>query len=148
MVFEALRGPRQWFYTSEERATLSKGAIPPGYTNVWLGRGENIPGVYCISSDMSDRPDPRDSSVNGYVTTMAFGNLAIQVLTVRLSPPEFRPNRLTTDLRPGPWENLLLRIWPPSPQTGWPLSMAFDGELGIEALSLRFRPEGPSADAV
>ena len=147
MVFEALRGSRRWFYNDVERAAFVGGTVALGYTNVWYGRSENLPGVYCFASDMSDSPNPEESLTTGYVTTLAFGNLAIQVVSVRLSPPEFRPNRLTTDLRPGPWDDLLLRVWPPSVGTIWPLAMAFDGELGIESLSLRFRPKTPSARA-
>jgi len=148
MVFEALRGPRQWFYSPAERAELAAGGIPSGYTNAWYGRCGDLPGVYCLASDMSDRPDPSTSSANGYLTTMAFGSVAVQVVTIRLSPPEFRPNRITTDLRPGPWDKLLLRVWPPAQEARWPPQMTFDGELGVESLSLRYRPVGSVASAV
>jgi hypothetical protein len=140
MVFEALRGNRAWFYEPTERAAVRLGAVPAGFTKVWLGQCVDLPSIHCIGSDMSDTPDPIAASAKGYVTTLAFGILAIQVLTVRLSAGAPQVTRITTDLRPGPWEETVLQVWPPTENAQWPLALGLDGERGVEELSLRFRP--------
>src|SRR5262249_39920297 len=96
--------------------------------------------------DMSESADKIATEARAYLTTMAFGTVAIQVFTLR--PPADAPPgvRITTDVRQGPWSEAMIQIWPPTLGVQWPPSLGLSGEVGIAHLATRFRPvTAPSA---
>jgi len=141
MVLEALRSGTTWFYSQEERALMrGESAIPPR-TRVWLAKCVNLPGTYCASSDLSETPSQGAQEAKAYVTTIAFRDLALQVVTARA--PERAPTSatLTTDVRPGPWSQVTVSMWPPSAGSlAWPPPLGLDGEAGLAAVIDRWRP--------
>ncbi len=147
MVFEALRDNMDWFYRPEDRAGVRAGSMPERFTRIWIGTCVNLPSLHCVASDLADAPSRDESAARGYVTTLAFGTLAVQVMSVRLSKDDARIGQITTDVQPGPWDSTLLRVWPPTEHAQWPLAMGFDGECGVEALSRRFRPIALGSEA-
>lgn len=75
------------------------------------------------------------------VTTMVFGPLAIQVARMKLPDTAPRARTITADVRPGPWDQTTIRVWPNGPEpVSWPPSVGLHGEAGIDALSKRWSP--------
>jgi hypothetical protein len=72
----------------------------------------NLPGPYCSSCDHWEKADHQSEQTRLYVTTIAFETLALQVATLRTikAIPPHVP--IQTDVRPGAWEEALVRIWP------------------------------------
>ena len=72
---------------------------------------------------------------------MAFGSLALQVVTIR-TPAAIPANvAVTYDIREGPWDQILVQVWPISQDTRvWPPSHGLAGALGLEALTVRLSP--------
>jgi hypothetical protein len=140
MVFEAVRLPeKEWFYSAEDRAAMKRSHDIPSRTNVWLGPILDLNGFFAAASDMSEAPPAVAHQVRGYVTTMAFGSVALQVATLR--GPHVPANvALTTSVRKGPWDSCTLRIWPSTEPVSWPPTQALNGEAGFEALRSRFAP--------
>ena len=140
MVVEALRDGVEWFYTEDERDQLRRDLQPPPRTTVWVAQAEGINGAYCAATDASDTFERNPNGVTAYITTMTFGALALQVMTLRMPPHIPEGTGVTTDVQPGPWSDCTLRVWPmESTRKYWPPPVTLNGELGVEALSRRFR---------
>ena len=98
-------------------------------------------GPYCSASDLSGVAEISSDQVRAYVTTMAFGPLAIQVLSGKLPSSIPQSTTITGDLRPGPWDQVTIQIWPiQSERDAWPASMGLSGELGLDTFSERWSP--------
>jgi len=139
MVFEALRGHRVWFYDQDEREALRLSRTIPARTTVWLAKCLNLPGAYCSATDHSETARQGPDETRLYVTTMAFGKLALQVATARLAPALPPDAPVTVDVTPGPWEQCTLSTWPtPSESLAWPPQVDLVGELGVEAFHSRW----------
>lgn len=141
MVFEGLRGTAEWFYEQDDRGEIAAGAISVNRTNVWMAKCVDLPSIHCVSSDMADAPHPHSATVRGYVTTMAFGNLALQVVSLKVSGAAAAAPSITTGTRGTAWPDVLLQIGPPGVDRDWPQPLGLNGEIGVEELSLRFRLE-------
>jgi hypothetical protein len=139
MVFEGLRGDAEWFYDQEDRSVVATGAVSLSRTNVWLAKCVDLPSIHCISSDMADAPHPQPATVRGYVTTMAFGSLALQVVSLKVSGWAAGVPVLSTDTRGTEWPDVLVQIGPPGVDTEWPPRLGLNGEVGVEELNTRFR---------
>jgi hypothetical protein len=108
MVFEALRDDRPRFYLSTERITLKETLQPPEKTFVWIAKCiENI-NLSCEGHNLTGIVVESTSPVSAYVTTMAFGALAIQVLSVRLLESIRQYSQVISNLRSGPWDQVTL----------------------------------------
>jgi hypothetical protein len=145
MVQEALRREQPWVYTPEERSQLRQASLHPPGTKVWIAKCINLPGPCCAASDLFSKAPPSADQERGYVTTMAFGSLAVQVLSFRL--PYVIPESvdITTDVRPGPWRSTAAQIWPSLwPQVPWPPPIGLLGEEGFEVFCARWNPLQPS----
>jgi hypothetical protein len=140
MVFEALRGQGPWFYTREERVALKDLLQIPARTNVWIAKCVDIPGAYCEASNHYETATRDSSGAHLYVTTMAFGCIALQTATLRLPPSIPISTRVTTDLRAGPWEQCALGLWPGTRDSWtWPPDIGLAGEAGIKEFHSRWR---------
>lgn len=140
MVFEALRRDRGWFYTQDERDLFRRELRPPPRTAVWVASAAAVNGAYCAAADASECSDENPDAVRAYITTMAFGPLALQVITLRVPPHIPAHVAVTTDVQPGQWSECTRQVWPVSAgPLGWPPSTALNGEIGVEALGRRFK---------
>lgn len=141
MVFEALRSEKPMFYLSSERHTLRESRLLPRRTTIWIAKCVNQPNAYSSALDLSGTVEETAQRVEAYVTTMAFGSLAIQVLSGRMPDGVPTTATITAELRPGPWDDVVLRIWPiAAGAIEWPRQMGLDGDIGIEAFSERWSP--------
>jgi len=71
---------------------------------------------------------------------MAFGALALQVVSSHLPATVPLDTEITTDLKPGPWNDATIRIWPVSSQPQvWPPKIGLNGVFGLDELSERFK---------
>lgn len=140
MVFEALRSGSTWFYTDSDRRSVARGAGLPPRTRVWAASCLNLPGTYCASSDLSESPKKGRNEGAAYVTTIAFRDLALQVVTARAPRDVSAEVPITTEIRTGPWEDATLSVWPPAEQAAsWPPRLGLDGESGLNVLVDRWK---------
>jgi hypothetical protein len=141
MVYEALRLEAPWFFANSERRALSESLRLPPQTSIWIAKCVGQAGVFCSASDLSGVAEVSTDQVRAYVTTMGFGPLAIQVLSGKLSSPIPRSTIITGDLRPGPWDQVTIQIWPiQSGRVAWPASLGLSDELGLDTFSKRWSP--------
>jgi hypothetical protein len=73
---------------------------------------------------------------------MAFGSLALQVVTIRPPAAMSADATVTYGVSDGPWDQTLIQIWPTSLDVQvWPLAYGLDGDMGLEALTERPSPQ-------
>ncbi len=138
MVFEALRRESPHFYSTDERAGLRDSATVPARTNVWLAKCVHLPGVYVTASDHADTPDHSPHGARLYSTTMGFGHLAVQVVSVKM-PANVPPSMpVRTEVLPGPWQDLTLALSASGHAIRWPMSLGLNGEVGLESFANRW----------
>lgn len=141
MVYEALGHERQWFFSDKERSRFRETLQPSPATRVWIAACASQLGPYCTSSDMGGVARELPGGVGGYVTTMCFGPLAIQVLAFKSSDLLVATPRLTVETRPGDWDRLALQVWPPpAGPVVWPAPLGLNGMRGLETFGDRFLP--------
>ena len=139
MALEALYPERVFFYSENERQNIRAVSAIPERTSIWIAKCVNQPNIYSAGKDL--RTAPGDNEAKAYVTTMAFGSLAIQVASIRTLANLPKESQITYDSREGPWDKILLRVWPIIPYSQqWPPSYGLDGEWGLEALTERLSP--------
>jgi hypothetical protein len=144
MVYEALRLHQPWVFTADERRQLRSSVIPP-QTKVWIAKVVNLPGACCAATDLFSNNPASSDQERAYVTTMAFGPLALQVLNFRL--PYSIPDSMdvTTDVRPGPWRAAAAQVWPiVRPSVPWPPPIGLLGQAGFDVFCERWKPLGGS----
>jgi hypothetical protein len=140
MVHECIQPLRSRYFTQAERTDFMNGVMPVGAT-VWVGRyADHNRGVHCSSAGLFTKPD---RVIDGHVLTFAVGQCMIQVFVKRAAPDH------PVAVKPGPWRELLLEIWPPLLEcsvTGaavmWPPPLSAR-KLGIDTLLRRFADLGP-----
>ena len=77
--------------------------------------------------------------ITGVSTTMVFGHVALQVLTIRVPSFVTARTEVTANVRAAPWSDLTLRIWPTQPTSlVWPPRTGLNGEAGINLFADRF----------
>lgn len=139
MALEALYPERELFYSENERRKMRAISAIPERTSIWIANCVNQPNIYSAAKDL--RTAPGDNEANAFVTTMAFGSLALQVVSIRPTANLPKEILVTYDSRVGPWDKVLLRVWPLVPYSQhWPPSYGLDGERGLEALTERLSP--------
>ena len=139
MVLEALNESKTWRFSDLERTLLSCGRNQvPGSTYIWIAKRVASPGPSYISHLLSKKGE----STVGAVTTFGFGTLAFQVLKV--VPGDM--NRGPVSCRTGPWDKVLLKVWPPQSEPAcWPPRVGIQGDIGMEELEMRFSPPGAAS---
>jgi hypothetical protein len=139
MALEALYLERGFFYSENERQNMRAVSAIPERTSIWIGKCVNQPNIYSAGKDL--RTAPGGKEVKAFVTTMAFGSLALQVVSIRITANLPKEMQVTYDTREGPWDKILLRVWPLIPYSQqWPPSYGLDGDWGLEALTERLSP--------
>jgi len=149
MVFEALRGHPNWFYADEDRRALrSTLAIPPR-THVWLAKCLALPGIYCNATDHTESAHPTPDETRMYVTTLAFGTVALQAVTAKVPGSIPESVRIEFNVHPGPWEQGTLSLWPVDTESlAWPPPLDLVGEPGLRALHTRWGEDPSNGVAV
>ena len=139
MALEALHPKKMFFYSEIEHQNMRAVSTIPERTTIWIAKCVNQPNIYSVGKYLHTAPG--DNEVKAYVTTMAFGSLAIQVLSIRTLASLPKEISITYDSREGPWDKTLLQVWPLIPHSQkWPPNYGLDGEWGLEALTERLSP--------
>jgi hypothetical protein len=140
MVLESLSPEDQArFYSDSERRQLSLDSTVPRRTYVWLAACVEQETVVTEARHLFG--GHRSPGFRGFVATLAFGFLAIQVLTLRV-PASVQPSTyFTFQQREGSWEEVLVPVWPVRGNLNWPPRQGVLGESGLEVLIGRFTEE-------
>lgn len=135
MVLEGKDTDLKKGYSQFQRERFRLRAEIPWRTSVWLAASAD---AHSFMSTKNRHMDATSKEISGVSSTMVFGAVALQVLTMRV-PPEIGPNTLiTTNVRQGPWSDATLQIWPAREAATWPPSVGLNGELGLNLLADRF----------
>jgi len=129
---------RKLFYTRHECEALHLSSAIPAKTFVWLARYSGHLNLTFIGTDVWDQEPERPEVLHGFVSTISFGYLAMQVVTfhtVQRHGPIIAPKTIA------PWGKLLLQIWPnPRASASWPPDLSFSdtGSFGLGDLIWRW----------
>lgn len=136
MVLESLDCSRPWFYSKNERRLMRGSRTMPERTSVWLTQCINHQHVYSVKKDL--RTTLGDGGLRAIATTMAFGSLAFQVVTIKTPPEIPRHVPVSYEVSDGPWDRTLVQVWPVSDcPLAWPPYYGLNGDLGLETLTER-----------
>jgi hypothetical protein len=136
MVLEAFYPDREWFYSDEDRREMRAARTIPPYTEVFIAKCVNQPNVY--TAEKGHRTGQPNDGIRAIATTMGFGCLGIQVVTVKLPSAAPRYTKVTYEVSDHPWADVLVEVWPSSEQRrNWPPKMALDGDRGLDVLTER-----------
>ena len=119
MVLEGLDAMEKRMYTQEQRERLRSSAEVPWRTSIWLAASADP--AWFMST--KNRHIGVAEGVAGASTTMGFGHIALQVLTIRVPESVGPKTAVTTDVGRGPWDELTVQIWPPRATINWPPAM-------------------------
>jgi hypothetical protein len=140
MVLEAIDSNRSWFYSAGERQSMCATLSIPARTSVWIAKCVEQPNIYSAARDL--RTSPGGDEAHAFLSTLAFGSLAIQVLSIRTSRVIPVDIPITYEVREGPWEQTLVPVWPTSQDSqAWPPHYGLAGEFGLDELSARLSQE-------
>ncbi len=136
MVFEAIKGPDHCLFSDLERCLLyNKPHEIPDFTLIWIAKLIGFPGPSSEGTILSTPTTPHRAAV----VTLVFGCLAIQLRKVVPGTKLHPATNITMDQREGPWDKVLLQIWPQPPEpVCWPPPQVIRGEGELNALELRF----------
>lgn len=137
VVFDCLRPPRH--HDSRDTTHLLTHLTPPASTfGVWLGYCLH-PLAFTEGKRLTKNAVLGSGIDEGYVLTMVFGHVVLQVLTLR--KPQSHPiATVSVDVESGPWDDALTPIWPLGLRpVKWPPKLAFDPSAGgLPFLANRF----------
>lgn len=143
MVWEYVSTKRELYYKPTEREAFINGHMPQG-TKVLIGRYSGHLSMQTFGADGSTVPGSDAEGTTAFCTTMTFGRLAVQVLSLRPRPP----HEITIEARAGvPWGRLLMQCWPQLPEherPRWPPPMAFGDGYSILDLHHMWNNPTPS----
>ena len=139
MVLESIDSDRTWFYSEDERQLMGAVQSLPPRTSVWIAKCINQPNIYSAAKDL--RTAPNNGGVRAYATTMAFGSLAFQIVSIKTSVAIPENVTLTYEITGGPWDQTLLQVWPAMQKSmEWPPQYGLNSEFGLDALTERLSP--------
>ena len=139
MVLEAIDSNRPWFYSEDEQQMMRAELSLPHRTTVWIAKCIKQPNIYSAAKD--HRTTPGDDGVHAFATTMAFGSLAFQVVSIKTPAAIPEHVNVTYDVREGHWDQTLGQVWPTSQNSlAWPPHYGLNGEFGLDALTERLSP--------
>jgi hypothetical protein len=141
MVHETSRQCQPFFYTKPERIALKESLQLPCQTYVWLAKCVKHQGIFIVAKDLGGRIEESAKLVSGYVTTMGFGPIAIQILSIKIPLESESNSGIVLQQRSGEWNDTLLPIWPiRQEKICWPALMGLDSLLGLQYFSERWSP--------
>jgi hypothetical protein len=147
MVMEYLQKANKRYFTQAERTSVMADAVPSRAmgAHVWIGRYASKNDGVLGSAACLQGPN---HSIQAHLSLFALGQFAVQVLVERSTAGQGSTLLVT---RPGPWDSLLVEIWPPTvDEAVWPPARAVL-RAGFEPLFSRFLalgaespPHGPN----
>jgi hypothetical protein len=139
MALESLALGKSWFYSEPERRQIRLTKTLPQQTYVWLAACAEQETIYAEAHHLAGIQ--KSPGLQGFTVTLAFGLLAVQVLSFRLPVSAPAGTAVTVQMRDGPWDEVLISVWP-AQQTDltWPPQQALLGESGLKFFAERFGP--------
>jgi hypothetical protein len=140
MVVESVTiANRALCYQQAEREQLRLASSIPVRTEIWLGRFSGS-SLLAAGTDLWGNVDEASRATHNCLTTLLVGHLAIQVMSVHVVP-EYCDRTITFTPKVGPWDRLLLQIWPINNILSWPPSLTFTngGTMSIARLHDRWK---------
>jgi hypothetical protein len=137
---------RRLLFERSECESLRLGYRIPERTRIWIGRYVGS-ALSLNGTDIGVTVPEVPEVAKGHVTTILVGHLAIQVLVLRVLP-EYQDKSIKVLPKSGPWNDLLLNIWPISSRpVTWPPHLSFtkSGSLSIARIADRWRIGAKSA---
>lgn len=131
---------RSLFYQRSECENLRLNSTIPDRTRVWIGRS-SLNSLHADGTDVVIQAPDGTKIGLGNATTLIVGHLALQVFAVH-PKPEYKNNPMNVAPRPGPWDDLLVQIWPAKTRSvSWPPPQTFTdrGSRQIGHLLYRWR---------
>ncbi len=148
IVMESVRGRKHNnFYNKSEREQLRSNSSIPAGTDIWIGRYSKSSFGFDAGGFQVHAGESSPVVANGGVTTMIIGHLAIQIATIHFTQQKNHGLPITlTNVRKGPWSNLLIPIWPLKQIAQWPPLLSFGDhpDFPVESLVHRFKPNTAS----
>jgi hypothetical protein len=139
MVFEAFNAIGERFYSQAERSALRVWNVIPTHSRVWAARIVEHPHVRVVQNSLGVATSQHDT--RGFATTIAFGGVALQILTVRPKDERFR-GTISVETMAGPWDEVAVQLWPASHDAlEWPGQKGLLGEAGLQAFEVRHAPQ-------
>ena len=136
MVLESIDSERSWFYSDDERQLMPVLQSLPPRTSVWIAKCINQPNIYSAAKDL--RTTPSNDGFHAYATTMAFGSIAFQIVSIK-TPAAIPENvTVTYDVTEGPWDQTIVQVWPTTQKSiAWPPKYGLNSEFGLDTLTER-----------
>jgi len=139
MVLESIDSRRSWFYSDSERRLMRTVQSLPPRTSVWIAKCINQPNIYSAAKDLWTTLS--NDGFHAYVTTMAFGSIAFQIVSIKTPTAIPKNINVTYDVTEGPWDQTLVQVWPTALNSiMWPPNYGLNSEFGLEALTTRISP--------
>jgi len=139
MVLESIDSNRTWFYADDERQLMGAVQSLPPRTSVWIAKCINQPNIYSAAKDLWTTPS--NDGIHAYATTMAFGSLALQIVSIKTLAAIPENVTLTYNVSEGPWDKTLVQVWPTTQNSlAWPPQYGLNSEFGLDALTERLSP--------
>lgn len=142
MVMDSVKGrAKPLFYQRPECVRMREERKIPEKTQIWIGR-YSAGGLGAIGTDLVVAKPHNPKAGLGCATTVIVGHLAVQVLAIHLDPADDVEDIVDIAPKAGPWDDLLLPIWPiGSRAIMWPPAVTFTngGERSIAKLADRWR---------
>lgn len=115
---------RNQFYDRTECESLRTNSSIPDRTRVWIGRS-SLDGLHADGTDARiQRPDGTKIGVLN-AATFIVGHLALQVVAIH-PVPQYKDETINPSPRPGPWNDLLVQVWPANTTSvNWPPPATF-----------------------
>lgn len=135
MTLESCNTHRKRFYNDAQRRELGMISAIPERTSVWIAKCVNQPNIYSIAKDLWTASG--QDVIYGYVTTMAFGSFAVQVASIRPPMNLKSGTAIIFDVVDGPWDEVLIQVWPIPRLRRWPPIKGLTGDWGLEVLTNR-----------
>jgi hypothetical protein len=142
MVCESVNEPAHWIHNDLERTLISQRDEMPPFSVVWIAKCVGFSSIYSMARNLGMGAgvdvtgQPRAS-----VATFVFGELAIQVRKIVPRPNTPPSATITVEERPGPWQQIVLQVWPPpSEPICWPARVGIASEDGLDMFAERFSP--------
>jgi hypothetical protein len=138
IVLEAInRRTRLTCYTQHECEQLRLHSSIPTRSLGWLGRFA-ASGLVATGTDIWLDIGGVSRAAHGCVTTIVVGHLALQFLTVHF-PAKYDGEPLSINCLDGPWNDLLVDLWPIRNSAAWPPKLSFTNGGARPYISLRDR---------
>lgn len=147
MVLEGLDAPEYRGYAQHERESLRTVSAIPRRTAIWLAASATEP--IFLSTKTRHKANENDGDVIGISTTMMFGLVGLQVLTIKVPETVTPQVSVAAKARNGAWSDLTAQIWPVMHNSvEWPPRALLNGEPQINLFADRFSTTGLSEESL